>query len=510
MKMMGIIDLGSNSIRLVIYMINPMIRFKELYNLKVTARVSQHTNKDKSITKKGINLIIEALDSFREVLSFHQVKEVIGVATAAIRQAPNQAEILSRIKRETGFSFKVLSEYEEAYYGFLAVNSSTHLDSGITIDIGGGSTEITLFERKKLIYYHSFPFGAITLTRQFFTKPIPSSIEIYHLYAFLDEQFEQLTWLKGCGLPIIGIGGSARNLTLIQQSLIHYPLPGIHQFEMAPQDIEEILSMLATKPVKERQKMEGLSRDRADIIIAGIQTIAALTKNVSAPLFIMSQKGLRDGIFLEQLFKEQGIERYINVEEESYHQLAHEFNIDLSQAMQVKRLANNIFQAINAHYNPMLDEEMNRLLNHAARLVYLGDYISSDDSSSHTFYILTHRSIQGLSPRQRVMLALVASFKSCASFLERFKPYKHWFNQQEKKEMMLLGAILKLSQALNITKRGIVRQVRHVSSHGHKRLCLQIEHLHNARFEILKSEDSKKHLERQLKKKLELTFLKVE
>lgn len=226
----------------------------------------------------------------------------------------------------------VLSEYEESYYGFLAVVNSTSLTNGITIDIGGGSTEITLFKNRKLIEYKSFPFGVITLKNQFFMGETPTTIELQKLRCFLEEQFNQVQWLKqNENTPIIGIGGSARNIVKITQANKQYPIAGIHQYEINREEIKHVKSVLTSLDISELQRIEGLSKDRADVIIPAIEVFNLIQEVSGTTKFILSKKGLREGVFYEELMRPHDVTVLPNVIEESFYDLALDFHINYDE-----------------------------------------------------------------------------------------------------------------------------------------------------------------------------------
>ncbi|WP_054635461.1 hypothetical protein [Thalassobacillus sp. C254] len=180
----GVLDIGSNSIRLVIHKIDDQKRYRQLHNLKQVARLSSHIDLDGRLTPEGFEVLKSALIQFEEIIQHHHVTKVKVAATAAIRNAVNQQDILDFIHKETSLYVRVLSGKEEAYYGYLAVVNSTSLREGITVDIGGGSTEVTYFHHRRLIYSHSFPFGALTLKNNFTGKmetdrPTPDSFIVF-------------------------------------------------------------------------------------------------------------------------------------------------------------------------------------------------------------------------------------------------------------------------------------------------------------------------------------------
>ncbi|WP_231686742.1 Ppx/GppA family phosphatase [Bacillus sp. JCM 19034] len=264
----AIVDLGSNSIRLVINEIEKNGRYKEVHNFKTVARLSSHLNEQGILSNEGIQIILDTLSRFKTILTSHQINNINIIATAAMRKAENKKEIVKLVKKKLNLDIQILSEYEEAYYGYLAVVNSMSIETGLTIDIGGGSTEITYFKNRKLIYYHSFPFGAVTLHKQFFSSNQSQSRQIQSLRKFILNQLKTLPWLKQILVEsVIGIGGSARNLSLIHQRQINYPLAGIHQYEYPAIELVQMNQHLQKTSYEDRLTIDGLSKDRADIII---------------------------------------------------------------------------------------------------------------------------------------------------------------------------------------------------------------------------------------------------
>lgn len=261
-KFYAIIDVGSNTMRLVIYLRDKGGRLREVENVKAVARLRNHLTQDGLLSTEGLQTLLTTLGSFKEVAESYTLEEMVCVATATIRQAGNQEEIITQVSKHTGFDMRILSDHEEAYYGYLAVVNSTPVTEGITVDIGGGSTEVTYFKDRELIESYSFPFGALTLKQDFFKKELPTENEFSALRRYLLDQFKSLPWLQNKDIPLIGIGGGARNLVQIDQNLKEYPLAGLHQYKMKDSDLSFIKNYLFTLPMKKLQKVEGLSKDR--------------------------------------------------------------------------------------------------------------------------------------------------------------------------------------------------------------------------------------------------------
>ncbi|MGG0718015.1 Ppx/GppA family phosphatase [Robertmurraya massiliosenegalensis] len=294
-KVVALIDMGSNSIRLAIYQIDSVGHYKEIKKEKMAARLINYMDEGK-LSAEGIQLIISTLEDFQKIMNTFEIYEVIGFATAAIRQSSNQEEILSAIKKESDITIKILSEYEESYYGYLGVIDSIDLKDGITIDIGGGSTEITLFHKRNLVEYHSFPFGAVSLNSKFNFGDQVTTKQLGELRDDLLAQFQSLPWLRNVKYPIIGIGGTARNLGRIYQKA-----QNTNEHMLTFDDINKIILELSSLSVEERSKIKGLSKKRKDIIIPGIMTFLTLMEVVQTPHFIFNENSIRDGILKERL-----------------------------------------------------------------------------------------------------------------------------------------------------------------------------------------------------------------
>jgi exopolyphosphatase/guanosine-5'-triphosphate,3'-diphosphate pyrophosphatase len=502
-QLIGVIDLGSNTIRYVIFELEPSGLLREQVNLKVAARLRDHFDVQGRVSLEGVRIILETLKNFEEATAHYPVDHTICVATAALRQAKNREQILDQINQNSSFTVQILSEKEEAYFGFLAVANSTYLKDGYVIDIGGGSTEICLFLNRKMVAYHSFPFGSLTLKQDFVKKETPTSEEMKKIQAFLDQAWEQLPWLKANNLPVAGIGGTARNLALVHKYHCDYPFKGIHQYVIKSEEIEHINHMLASLSLCKRQKVKGLSKERADIIIPSIQTIHSLTQKVNAPFFMLSRKGLREGIVYQYLFEQLQIEQFPTVIEESIYQLQHTYHLDFNQVGHLTRILRKMFDQLKSSRVFLLGEQDWFYLRNAAAIVYIQDRLM-ESSSDHLFYTLTCQSLDGFSHPDQCKLALVASFKSRSQFRRHIEPFARWFSEEEIKKLELMGAMIRTANSLNLTRRPVVQQLS--IEQGKEELIFQVFCQGNSWFEEQEVNKEKKHLEKALNQKIVFCF----
>lgn len=489
----GIIDIGSNTIRLVIYEKSKSERIKEIENIKTVARLRKYLNDQEVLNTEGKNILLKTLLMFQEITRHHKISEVKCVATATIRQSINRDELIQLVAEKTDFTLQILSGYDEAFYGFLAVVNSTPIQEGVTIDIGGGSTEVTYFKNREMIHFHSFPFGALSLKQDFISSNIPTAEEMKQLTQFTQKQFESLDWLREKQVPIVAVGGSARNVVQIHQSLVNYPITGIHQYEMNFEEINFIKKHLSSLEFDHILRTEGLSKDRADIILPAIEVFKELYSIVNAKSFIFSNKGLRDGIFMEKCIL-NGEKLLPNVLDKSFSDLEKDYEVNIKHVNHIKVLVNQLVEQINLSNLNQIKSGDKLEINLAARVYNIGQYIDEESSSQHTFYLLSNRTIEGLSHKDRIKIALIASYKNKNSFKQYVKPFLEWFTADELKKLRFLGILLKFANSLNASKREVVKHIEFKLNDDD--LIVQLKCLDDSTVEEIESEKQIKQLEK--------------
>ncbi|MGJ7913475.1 Ppx/GppA phosphatase family protein [Neobacillus sp. LXY-1] len=493
----AIIDIGSNTIRLVIYekLINGR-QLKEIENIKVSSRLRMYLDDKLFLKDEGISLLIETLQNFKMMLDLYGVSEIFCVATATVRQASNKKDIVQIIQERTGFTITVLTDYEEAYLGYLAVSNSINIHEAITIDMGGGSTELTYFRNKKLVHYVSLPFGALSLKLQFVKDDIPTIEELQKIRNYVLAQIEKLTWVFNKHVPIIAMGGSARNVAKLHQGIIQYPLADIHHYEMKLSDIHDVRELLTPLSLLGIQDVEGISKDRADIILPAIEFFEVLCHVSKATQFIVSNKGLREGVLYQRLNRNQ--QEITGLIDSEIHELMHDYYVDPIKSKQFIHLATMFFEQVKGinGIGIVFSDHDRDLLKQGASIFHLGKYLY-EESGPYVFHLIANRPIVGLSHRERIKLALVASFKSRGAFRQHIEPFKDWYTKEERKKICLLGAILKVSRSLNSTGRNIVRDIK-ITSQGNS-WVMDIQTQNNYAPEKYQLEKQKKHIEKLLK-----------
>ncbi|WP_107838730.1 Ppx/GppA family phosphatase [Metasolibacillus meyeri] len=501
----AIIDIGSNTVRLVMYRYSKDEGLREFGNMKKVARLRTYILPNGEMSEEGVQLLQDLLQSFKQILEDYNIKDLKIAATAAVRQATNNAEIVQRMQEQLGMTIDILTEEEEAYFGFLAVVNSMATPSAVTIDIGGGSTEITLFKNKKLLKTHSFPFGTVSLKQNYVNNTIITENEKKQLRSFLREQFMSLPWIVDVGLPVIGIGGSARNIGQVYQQKIGYPISDVHHYELTKQNIDTLKLELGSMTFEQLKQLDGLSADRADIIVLALEAFAALMDVAGSKHFQLSKKGLREGLIINRIAGNNTavFDKY-DVFNINARRIAFEYGRSEEEVQTLSSLAEQLYREACLLELFDYNEAHLELLTRAAKLYAIGEYIELDSVSQHTFYLIANQSIPGITQIERIKIALLASYKN-KEYFERFvQPFTEWFSKDEQKVLRDFGALLKFVYGLNISRRNIVSKV--TLEKIEEEVVAIVTTKRSAVAEEYQANRQKKHLERLFKCNLMIKF----
>lgn len=435
----GIIDMGSNSIRLVIYEQTEQSAHRIIDECKVTARLSEKVNEDHNISIKDLDNIVDTLIQFKRLCEIHNTFSIRTVATAAIRNASNDQEIIQFLLQKTGLKIEILSGEEEARLGFVGTMNTLDVNQGFLIDIGGGSTELTLIKNRRIVNSISFPFGSVNTTKRF-----PASEEknrrFEQIRKMVQNELKLLPWLqKKSNLPLIGLGGTLRNVCKMNQKQTKYSLPQTHNYEMNGNQVTVFLEQLKYMSLAQLKKVEGLSKDRADIIIPGMIILDSIYQFLQSSRIIISGSGLRDGLFHEIITPEKPLVH--NVIEYSVNNLLALYpSAPKSRIKQVNQTALQIF---DQQYAEDSTSKANRKYLHLASLLFrIGISIDFYNYYYHTFYLILNSRINGLTHREKLMTALIASFKTKNRSRKLYLQYKDILSEADFQWVVKLGLIL--------------------------------------------------------------------
>ncbi|KLD60595.1 exopolyphosphatase, partial [Lactiplantibacillus plantarum] len=209
MRNLAIVDLGSNSARMAVSRLHANGTAQEIKRVKEDTRLSEGMGTAHVLQPAAIERTIKALLNFRRLYEKMPNTDVIGITTAAVRMAQNQAEFLNQVKQEVGLDLRVLSGDDEAYYDYLGVANSLVIHDCLILDTGGASCELILVKNGRKQQLISIPFGAVTLSEQFGLDDLVPSASLFRAQMFLRNRLADIWWLsEAVHFPIILLGGA--------------------------------------------------------------------------------------------------------------------------------------------------------------------------------------------------------------------------------------------------------------------------------------------------------------
>ncbi|WNS45023.1 Ppx/GppA phosphatase family protein [Paenibacillus sp. MMS20-IR301] len=449
----GIIDIGSNSIRLVIYDTTQAGGYKIIKECKYSARLSEKITKDGRLETKDMDTIVPVLHQFKEICDDFEVDKIRAGATAAIRNAANSSEIISYLSAASSIQIEVISGHQEAYFGFLGVINAFDIQDGFVIDIGGGSTEVTLFRGRRYQHSISFPFGAVNTNVMFSHHGNWNSDQVRKLQAYVTGRLVEHDWLtEGAGLPLYGLGGTLRSLGKLDQKNRDYSLPNSHGYMLSGETIDRFMEVLPATPYEKRKELEGLSKSRGDIIVSGLIIFHTVYHYIQASGALISGEGLREGM-LHDLLKP----------DEPVRDSALEYSLDTIIRFDIrtsKRHLDHIYKLalslLNA-FEPEGDRAEQEMLVYVAIMLHrTGSNINYYQSKRHTRYWLMNSPIRGLTHRQLILSALIASYSTKSRKQKLSQMHKDILLASDEMWIHKLGTLVQLSIALDSTEIGIV------------------------------------------------------
>lgn len=299
--MYGVIDVGSNTIRLSIYEVSNGEVYPMLNN-KTTAGLAGYVKKGK-MTKKGIQKACDVLNRYKEMMEHFPLEELFVFATASLRNISNTDDALQTIQAETGLSVDVLTGYQEATFDFIGAAHSINLDEGVLLDIGGGSTEILVYERGEIQNAVSLPFGSLSMFTNYVSSLFPTKKEKKEIEAAVLKEVEKIKFLQNKKFDtVVGIGGSIRATKNMNNSV--FELPKENNVIIA-EDVPKLLKQFKGNENEVLRRVLKVSPDRVHTLIPGMIVMNTVCEYVQCKDIIMSAFGVREGYLYQKLFSEQ-------------------------------------------------------------------------------------------------------------------------------------------------------------------------------------------------------------
>jgi len=437
-KRVTVIDIGSNSVRMVIYEKTSRFAFHLLNESKSKVRLSQDAYQNNgNLQDEPMQRTFDALRDFLTISASFKSRKTLCVATSALRDAPNKKTFLQRVKKELKLDIKIIDGTKEAYYGGIAcANLLSRQNNALTIDIGGGSTEFSIINEKNVTNTISLNLGTVRLKELFFDNgSVDKAIE------YIDEKLEELNSIDIS--TIIGIGGTYRALSNAIMKNQNYPLSKLHAFESSSSEFKSFISAVLNANESQLKSL-GIKSDRFDVIKPGALILDRLLKKLSVNKLITSGVGVREGVYLADLLRTSK-DKFPDNYNTSVRYLLDSHVNENNYSNQLNKLSKKLFDLTCEYFS--IDNSYRYELGIAAKLYPIGSNIHFYSKNKHSYYLIQSALEYGFTHKQILLIAT----------LNRYAKRKLPSNQHvdkyssllpERKTLNILSYLLSLSIAL--------------------------------------------------------------
>ena len=469
-RRLAVIDLGSNSFRLVVFTHTEdwWKRTDEIYE---PVRVGEHQEEGGPLQPEPMERALETIELFAHFCRATGIERVRPLATSAIREASNRKAFVREAHKRAGLDIQVLSREEEAHYGYLAVVNSTTLTEGVALDIGGGSMQLTQVAGRRAQHARSWRLGAVVTTERFLPTERVKPKQLKALREHVREELEAAPWLRDAPGRLAGIGGTVRNLAAAAMLAADLPSHGVQGFCLRREALDELVETLAARTPSERGRVAGIKPERGDLILAGAVVVQTVMEVGGFDAMEVTEAGLREGVFFEELLADRDEPLVPDVRAASVRNLAAQYHPETAHTEHVARLALEIWDALGAAGLHPGREDERELLWAASILHDVGTAVDYDDHHKHSRYLILNAGLPGFSPRETALIGQAARYhRKGQPGLREFAPLAE---KGDEELLARCAAILRIAEQLERPRDQTVRHADVVVDDGRVELQLR-------------------------------------
>jgi exopolyphosphatase/guanosine-5'-triphosphate,3'-diphosphate pyrophosphatase len=407
MQRLGIIDLGSNTARLVVFSYEQGQWFRLADQIREPARLGEGLGRDGKLAKSAQTRAARALELFSDYARNTGVSRLEVLATSALRDATNRQDFLDRI-RHLGLDISILDGEEEAELGVLAVANSFQFEDAWIVDLGGGSAQISQMRARQFVEGKAYPLGAVRLTEKYLRSDPARGKETRHLEDALAKRLGPVVSSINQGdQPLVAMGGTIRNLARAVQKERAYPLSDrIHGYFLERGDLEGLVDRLLTTKAKRRGQIPGIKADRADIIVAGALVCRWLLRQTDREGFWISGLGLREGALFRRFLPAPYLLH--DLRGFSVQNLLHHYAQPKEHVRLTRRLSASLFSELRPIHGFGAREA--NLLDAGVVLQDIGLAVNIYRHDRHGEYLVSSAPLNGFTHREQALIALLVRY----------------------------------------------------------------------------------------------------
>jgi exopolyphosphatase / guanosine-5'-triphosphate,3'-diphosphate pyrophosphatase len=515
-RVVSFIDIGTNSVRLLVVRLNPNHSYTILSRQKQQVRLGEGEFEDEEIKQEAIDRLVMVCRKFADLARTFATEEFVAVATSAMREAANQNAILHLLRQEAQIDVRVISGQEEARLVYLGVVSGFHLEDrqAFFIDIGGGSTEIAIGGERTYHYLDSFRLGAIRLSNLYLprddTGPVlPDQYKRVqaHIKDAIVHSVRKIRTLK----PVIAIGssGTVMNLAEIAAKTLHQDGDS-RETDLSLRDLQKVIDMLCALPLDQRKRVPGMNPERADIIVAGAAILETFLKEIGLDTLAITGRSLQDGLLVDYLSRMDDFPLLgeLSPRERSVLQLGRSCGINEAHARTVASLVLELFDSAKEQGLHDIGDNERELLEYATFLHDIGSFISYTNHHAHSYYIIKNSELLGFDQNEIMFMANIARFHRKRAPRKK-DPEIMDLDARGRDSLRILTTFIRLSESLDRSHTALIQHVRFTRADKNS-VHLEVVARGDCQLEIWGVEAEKKAFEKIFAKQLIIERIQME
>lgn len=455
------IDVGTNSIHMIVVE-QRRHGYRVIDKEKEMVQLGRGSLEGRPLTDEAIERGVEAMRQMAGIAERWKVRDVIAVATSAIREAPNGRKFITAAQKASGIRIRVISGEEEADYIYRAVRSALDFHGGtaLAIDIGGGSVELIVGTQTEVFLTTSEPLGALRMSQKFGLDAAASTAAIEDCRAWVRKRLRKpLAAIAGLGFDFtIGTSGTIVALATLASAGSNGESMASGLRWLARNRLRDLIDALTPLSAAERARRFPIDERRAETLLGGAIVLDEIMRKLDIEQLRATDAALREGI-VEHLL-ESGAERKPgrkdSVRRSSVMALFGRSDVETTHATQVAKLALRLFDQTQDLHRLRTGER--ELLEYAALLHEVGTHVSYQDHQKHSYYLISHAGLRGFTSDQVAVVANVARYYRKATPKDDDENYAQ-LSAAQREVVRRLVAILRIADALDRGRRRAVRDV---------------------------------------------------
>lgn len=463
MSKLAVIDIGTNSIHMVLAEILPDASFKILDRFKDMTRLGNGVFAAKRLSDEAMARALEVLKTLITLARNKGFDRIVAVATSAVREAQNGGDFVALIMEQTGLRVRVISGTEEARLIFLGVKNSIALPDGPTlvVDIGGGSVELIVGNREGLIHGTSLKLGAIRLAEQFLPTTPPSEPMMHTLNnAVLTHLRDALASFKMKKFhSLVATSGMAGNIgEIIHLRQTGRPLPQHNLATILLKEIRSLEAELARASVKARLAIPGLDAKRVDTLLPAVVVLRRLLELSGLHEVTLCDKAIREGMIYDFIAKHrEGLKaenEIPDVRRRNVIGLARRCQAPEAHSRHVADLALSLFDQTKREHH--LGPQERLWLEYAAILHDVGYLINPRQHHKHAYYLIKHSDMDGFAADEIDVVANIARYHRRAMPSLKHEGFDR-LTPRMQRVVKILASLLRIADGLDRTHFSLVQ-----------------------------------------------------